>query len=349
MDLFSSSKDKLGRGLILEKLGVIPQVRQICLPKPNYGQVEIEVVSFGVCGSQIGEINGVKGADPYLPHLMGHEAFGVVADVGKGVSSVRVGDSVILHWMPGNGIDGGGGSCVSADLSAAVNFGPANCFSDRAVVSENRVTVVGDLDMPAALMPLLGCAVGTGFGVIENDVRPKRGDEVLLVGFGGVGVFQGLWLKHKCRCEVVVLDSNATARNLAQKFGFRAIETCDELLSDGLQFDVIVDNVAESNLSSSLVRCAKRECRYCFVGVPKTGTLIRVNSLAFNYGLEMFGSVGGRFNPTRDLVRYASVANAYRDELLDWINVFSGLDSVPEILSRMSVGDLSGRCIVQMY
>ena len=58
----------------------------------------------GICGSQIGEISGVKGHDPFLPHLLGHEGSGKVLRTGPGVKSVNVGDTVVLHWMKGSGI-----------------------------------------------------------------------------------------------------------------------------------------------------------------------------------------------------------------------------------------------------
>src|SRR5262249_35249225 len=66
-----------------------------------YGQVCVHVQVSGICGSQIGEIDGAKGEDKYLPHLLGHEASGVVVETGPGVKHVRRGDTVVLHWMKG--------------------------------------------------------------------------------------------------------------------------------------------------------------------------------------------------------------------------------------------------------
>ena len=67
------------------------------------GQVLIKVECSGICGSQIGEISGAKGVDKYLPHLMGHEGCGYVLDVGEGVTKVKIGDKIILHWKKGEG------------------------------------------------------------------------------------------------------------------------------------------------------------------------------------------------------------------------------------------------------
>ena len=71
------------------------------------GQVLVKIHYSGICGSQIGEINGVKGVDDYLPHLLGHEGSGVVLEMGDGVTSVQPGDRVVLHWRKGKGIEGG--------------------------------------------------------------------------------------------------------------------------------------------------------------------------------------------------------------------------------------------------
>ena len=65
------------------------------------GQVLVEVHCSGICGSQLGEIDGVKGRDRFLPHLLGHEGFGTVQLVR--VRNVITGDNVVLHWRPGAG------------------------------------------------------------------------------------------------------------------------------------------------------------------------------------------------------------------------------------------------------
>ena len=83
--------------LIVENLK-LPEVLEI-------GQVLVKVHTSGICGSQIGEIEGVKGKDSYLPHLMGHEGSGTVLQIGPGVTTVDVGDKVVLHWMKGRGIE----------------------------------------------------------------------------------------------------------------------------------------------------------------------------------------------------------------------------------------------------
>ena len=72
--------------------------------KLNFGQVKIEMICSGICGAQINEIDAIKGPDKYLPHLLGHEGSGIVEKVGKGVTRVKKGDHVVLHWRKSAGI-----------------------------------------------------------------------------------------------------------------------------------------------------------------------------------------------------------------------------------------------------
>ena len=78
----------------------------IILPKKlKAGQVLVELIYSGICGSQLGEIEGVKGPDKFLPHLLGHEGIASVLEVGPRVKKVRKNDRVLLHWMPSSGIN----------------------------------------------------------------------------------------------------------------------------------------------------------------------------------------------------------------------------------------------------
>ena len=65
------------------------------------GQVLVELIVSGICGSQIGEIDGVKGNDNFIPHLMGHEGCGVIKKIGPGVTTVKEGDKVVLALEKG--------------------------------------------------------------------------------------------------------------------------------------------------------------------------------------------------------------------------------------------------------
>ena len=132
-------------------------IDEVELPQDlSIGQVLVRVCYSSICGSQIGEILGVKGADPYLPHLMGHEGSGVVEAIGPGVSTSGCrGPMWLWQAKDGDGIRSnvpryrwrGGG----------LNAGWVTTFNEYGVVSESRLTPIPkDFDLKIA--PLLGCA-----------------------------------------------------------------------------------------------------------------------------------------------------------------------------------------------
>ena len=102
-----------------------------------------------------------------------------------GVTTVKPGDTVVLHWRPSQGIQ-----CQPPAYKwrgQKLNAGWVTTFNEYAVVSENRMTVIPpDYDLRNA--PLLGCAVTTAAGVINNDAKVKIGESVVVFGVGGVGL-----------------------------------------------------------------------------------------------------------------------------------------------------------------
>ena len=106
-------------------------------------------------------------------------------ETGPGVTHVKAGDTVVLHWRPSQGIQ-----CQPPAYKwrgKKLNAGWVTTFNEYAVVSENRMTVIPpDYDLKAA--PLLGCAVTTAAGVINNDAKVKIGESVVVFGVGGVGL-----------------------------------------------------------------------------------------------------------------------------------------------------------------
>ena len=96
------------------------------LPKHlRFGQVQVKIVYSGICGSQINEIDAKKGDDKYLPHLLGHEGSGVVEKIGEGVTRVKKGDHVVLHWRKSSGIEAEAamlGQPISMNIPDVIGF-----------------------------------------------------------------------------------------------------------------------------------------------------------------------------------------------------------------------------------
>ena len=148
------------------------------------GQVLVKVHYTSVCGSQVAMIDGKRGKDPYLPHLLGHEGSGRVEAVGPGVRTVAQGDCVVLHCGIGEGIES---ETPNYRWNGKhLNAGWVTTFNEYAVISENRLTTIpADFDM--SLAPLFGCATLTGLGAISKaGIEP--GNSVVILGAGGVGL-----------------------------------------------------------------------------------------------------------------------------------------------------------------
>jgi S-(hydroxymethyl)glutathione dehydrogenase/alcohol dehydrogenase len=160
-------------------------IEEVEVPPLKLGQVLVKVLASGICGSQIGEINGVKGPDRFLPHLLGHEGCGEVLEAGEGVRSVKPGDRVVLHWRKGTGLESV--TPVYGSRIGRVNAGWVTTFNEHAIVSENRLTKVpAGFDVEAAA--LFGCAVTTAFGVVTNNAQVAIGQSVVVFGAGGIGL-----------------------------------------------------------------------------------------------------------------------------------------------------------------
>ena len=217
------------------------------------GQVQVELHVSGICGSQLGEIDGVKGLDRYLPHLMGHEGFARVLAIGPGVKHVQVDDNVVLHWRPGAGIQ--------ADPPSyhwqgnPLNAGWVTTFNHHAVVSENRCTKVpADTNPDAAA--LFGCAITTGFGVVENNAGLKMGEAVVIFGAGGIGLNIVQAANLRSAWPIIAVDRYDSRLDLAKQLGASHCintntinaETAISKALNGQGLDVFIDNTGSPEI-----------------------------------------------------------------------------------------------------
>ena len=164
-------KDKF-KAAILEKKNSKLSIRNISLfGGLKRGQILVKLKFSGICGKQIDEIEGVDGKDPYLPHLLGHEGSGIVEKIGPGVKKVRSKDKVILHWIKSNGIQSETPKYILNNKF--INAGSVTTFNERAIVSENRVTLVPK-GYSLKKASLFGCCATTSLGLVYNQLNLKK-------------------------------------------------------------------------------------------------------------------------------------------------------------------------------
>jgi S-(hydroxymethyl)glutathione dehydrogenase/alcohol dehydrogenase len=329
-------------------------VDEVILPNDlRYGQVLVQVYYSGICGSQIGEIDRVKGEDKYLPHLLGHEGSGRVLDIGPGITHVRPGDHVVLHWMKGFGIEAQ--TPQYEWRGRPLNAGWVTTFNEYAIVSENRLTVIPkSFDMQVA--PLLGCAVTTGLGVINNNAQLKIGQSIVVFGAGGIGlnVIQGAAMVSAY--PIIAVDLFDHKLEMAADFGAnhlinsRRHDPGKEILEivGKAGANVVVDNTGNVQVIELAYSLTHPQGRTILVGVPKKGDSISIYSLPLHFGKILTGSHGGETKPDEDIPRYVQLYLAGKLHLKELITDHFKLEEVNLAIEKMRSGDIKGRCLIEI-
>ena len=314
------------------------------------GQVLVELKVSGICGSQIGEIDGVKGRDNFIPHLMGHEGCGVIKKIGPGVTTVKEGDKVVLHWKKGSGINSEVPNYKYRDTK--INAGWVTTFNKFAVVSENRVTSIPE-KFPSDYAALFGCAVTTGFGVIENNAKLKIGESIVILGAGGIGLNIIQAAKLVSAYPIIAVDIFDERLELAKKFGAthlinsRNCEFYDVVKSLlGSNLDVFIDNTGKPEIIEKGYELINSKGRLVLVGVPKVGSNINIFSLPLHFGKTITGSFGGETHPERDIPRYMNLMLEGKWSLDGIITERFSLSEINTAISRIRSGKTIGRVMI---
>ena len=307
------------------------------------GQVLVKIERSGICGAQINEIDAVKGADKFLPHLLGHEGVGTVLEIGKSVNNIKVGDRVILHWRPGNGIQAETYRYTWRNKN--LNSGWVTTFSQHAIVSENRLTPISKT-VSSVHLPLLGCGLTTVFGSLENEVSIKLGDSVLILGVGAVGSLSIIASQLKGASEITVIDKIKGKTELAKSCGADSCYEIDslnfdytikEIISSVGLFDLVIDTTGDSTLISKSYEMLSKTGTLLIIGVMPHDQKLSINSLDLNMGKKIIGTQGGRSLPQIDIPK---LVKAIEKKMIPLERLFYKERKLPEInLSIQEVRD----------
>lgn len=342
------------KAAILTELNKPLVVADIALPKQlSFGQVLVKVHYSGICGAQFNEIEGAKGPDKFLPHLLGHEGSGIVVDVGPGVKTVKKNDHVIMHWRPGNGIQSE--VPVYDWQGRKVNAGWVTTFNEEAVVSENRLTPIPK-DFDLRMAPLFGCAVTTAMGVINNDARVKIGQSVVVFGVGGVGlnIIQAAALVSAN--PIVAIDLIEEKLKMAKRFGathgFNSKDNKDYLaqirkIAGEKGADVVIDTTGNGRVIETAYELTHPDGKTILVGVPRKGDNISIYSLPLHFRKVLKGSHGGGSEPSVDIPRYIALCRSGKMTLEGLITDEFPLERINAALDKVRSGK-SGRVVIKM-
>ncbi|MDQ5985800.1 MAG: S-(hydroxymethyl)glutathione dehydrogenase / alcohol dehydrogenase [Syntrophus sp. SKADARSKE-3] len=319
----------------------------------EYGQVLVQVSYSGICGSQIGEIDGAKGPDRFLPHLLGHEGSGIVLDIGPGVTRVKKDDHVVMHWMKGAGIEAPTAKYAWEDKT--VNAGWVTTFNSHAIISENRVTPI-PADFDLRLAPLFGCAVTTAVGVVNNDAHIKMGQSVVVFGVGGVGLNVIQSADMVSAYPIIGVDLSDAKRDMALRFGATAyfngkdIPNLDEEIRNIVRpdgADIVIDTTGNTSIIEQAYNLTRPDGKTILVGVPRKGQNVSLYTLPLHFKKILTGSHGGDIEPHLDIPRLIRLYRAGRLKLDGMITHEFPLERINEAIDVFRTGQ-AGRILVSM-
>jgi S-(hydroxymethyl)glutathione dehydrogenase / alcohol dehydrogenase len=327
-------------------------VDKITLPETlDVGQVLVKVLYSTICGAQLNEIAAAKGPDKFLPHLLGHEASAQVIETGPGVTTVKPGDIVVLHWRPGQGIQSQPPGYTWRGKK--LNAGWVTTFNECAVVSENRMTVIpSDYNLRDA--PLLGCAVTTAAGVVNNDAKVKIGDSVLVFGVGGVGLNVVQFAQLAGAYPIVAIDLVDSKLDMARARGATHCLNPNTVGDLDVEIRKLVgadgpDKVIETTGVKSVIELAydltHADGICVLVGVPNEKVTIYTLPIHFNKILT--GSHGGDSVPQIDIPRLIRLNKVGRLPFEGLITHAFPLDEVNAALDMVRSGT-AGRVLLEI-
>ena len=228
------------RAAVAFEAGKPLEIVEVDLEGPRAGEVLVEIKATGVCHTDAFTLSG-DDPEGAFPAILGHEGAGIVVETGPGVTSVKVGDTVIPLYTPecrqcefclnpktnlcqsirstqGQGLMPDGSSRFSLDGKPILHYMGCSTFSNYTVLPEIAVARIRD-DVPYDKVCYIGCGVTTGVGAVAFDARVEPGSTVAVFGLGGIGlnVVQGARLVGADR--IIGIDTNPARAELGKQFG----------------------------------------------------------------------------------------------------------------------------------
>lgn len=355
------------RAAVLDDASGRPTVVDVQLDAPRAGEVEVRVVTAGVCGS---DLHVVKGEwDVPTPVVLGHEGAGVVTAVGEGVTSLQPGDHVVLSWVPQcgrcrqclagrpwqceltaevvapNGVLFDGTSRLSREGQGLHHYLGVSSFSERVVVPESGAIKIRR-DAPLDLVAIIGCAVATGVGAVRNTAQVEEGATVAVIGCGGVGLscVQGARLAKAAR--IVAVDVNADKLEVARKLGATDVVDASaadpvaqlkETVPEGL--DYVFDAIGKIATTEQAIAALGLGGAAVVVGLPPAGEKASFDPLALaEANQRILGSNYGSIDAQRDVPELVDLFMAGELDLETMISGRRPLAEAAEALDDLAAG-----------
>lgn len=361
------------RGAVLEEIGRARpyadsgpiSISELDLDEPEAGELLVRIEAAGLCHSDLSVVDGNR-VRP-VPMLLGHEAAGIVEEVGPGVADVGIGDRVVMTFLPRCGqcdacaTDGltpctagsatnaagtllGGGSRIHRGPEVISHHLGVSGFATHAVVNRSSVVPVA-ADVPPDVAAVLGCAVLTGGGAVINAGRPRTGQRVVVVGLGGVGMAALLTALALGGLEVIGVDTVPQKLSRATELGAHLALTPDEARESGLSAPVVIEAAGAVRAFELGLALTGPGGRLVTVGLPAPTAMASVSPLALvAAGRSIIGSYLGSAVPARDIPTFVDLWRAGRlpveqliTETIAFTQINAGMDRLADGLAIRQV------------
>ena len=311
------------RAAVAFEAGKPLEIVEVDLEGPKAGAVLIEIKATGICHTDAFTLSG-DDPEGAFPAILGHEGAGVVVEVGSGVRSLAVGDTVIPLYTPecrecefclnpktnlcqsiratqGQGLMPDGSSRFSLDGKPILHYMGCSTFSNYTVLPEIAVAKVRE-DAPFDKICYIGCGVTTGIGAVAFTMKVEPGATVAVFGLGGIGlnVIQGAKLVGARR--IIGVDLNADKKALATQFGMtdfvnpsevdNVVDHLIQMTGGGVDYSFeCIGNV--NVMRQALECCHKGWGQSCIIGVAGAGQEISTRPFQLVTGRSWRGTAFG--------------------------------------------------------
>lgn len=348
------------KAVVLRAVGQPAAVAELALRPVGRHEVRIRLAASGVCHTDLSVRDGSMPA--LLPCTLGHEGAGIVAEVGDDVSTVGVGDHVVLTWsvpcrhcryclrgetqLCPHGLEHlFGAPYGDSDGPVWPSMG-AGTMAEQTLVAAAAVVPV-DRALPLDHAALLGCAVITGVGAVLHTAAVRPGESVLVIGCGGVGLaaIQGARLSGAARIiaadRVAAQLPAATANGATHTVDAGAVDLAAAVreLTDGEGVDHAIEVVGKPATIRAAYDATRRGGSVTVVGaagIEETVTFPALSLMA--EGKTIRGSVYGAGDPARDIPVLAELALRGRLDLEALVTRRIGIDDVEAAFADMAAG-----------
>ncbi|MGR9372373.1 zinc-dependent alcohol dehydrogenase family protein [Rhizobium leguminosarum] len=338
-------------------------IETVELTPPGPLEVLVKIKAAGVCHSDLSAINGDRPRP--LPVALGHEASGVVVDVGPGVDNVKEGDHVVMSFLPICGhcsycAEGRASLCepgYKANAAGTLLSGSrhirlkgyevnhhsgVSAFSEYAVVSANSVVkITKEIDLAKAA--LFGCAVVTGVGAVMNTCGVKPGESVAVIGLGGVGLAAVLGAVASGAGQIVAVDLVPAKLELAKELGAtRTFLASDPDVAAAIKaatgggVDYAIEMAGSAKAFDLAYNITKRGGTTATAGLANVNSKFEISPLPL-VGEErtIKGSYMGSCVPSRDIPRYIDLFLQGKLPVDKLLSSTGSLDEINEAFDRL--------------